>query len=140
VPTRRNPARIRARCEARLSRAVSAITLDSPLSLAIVNRANDRLGGVAVAAGRRDQAVADLDATVLWLALEADPPDGLSVGKADDPVEAERPLLSARCGPKKAPYCANVTLEGEIVRPSILRPGGLSDDAFSLRDIDRMQL
>src|SRR5271170_4379814 len=34
---------------------------------------DDRLCGVAVAAGRWSQAVADLDAAAVWLALEADP-------------------------------------------------------------------
>ena len=50
-----------------------------------------RLCGVAVAAGRRSQAVADLDAAAVWLAFEADYPDGPPVGQAGDPVAAERP-------------------------------------------------
>jgi hypothetical protein len=101
---------------------------------------NDRLGGVAIAPGRWDQAVTDLDAPVLWLALEADPPDGPPVGQAGDPVETERPLLSARSGAKKAPDCTDIALEGEIVRPSIVGPRTSSGDAFSLCDIDWVQL
>jgi len=102
---------------------------------------NDRLGGIAIATGRRDQAVTDLDATLLWLGLEADPPDGTSIGQAGDPVEAERSLLSARGGgAKEAPDCPNVALEGEIIRPSIFRPSTSSDDPLSLRDIDRVKL
>jgi len=39
VPRRRNPARMRVRCEAMLSRVVSAITLDTLLSAAMATRA-----------------------------------------------------------------------------------------------------
>ena len=87
------------------------------------------------------RAVADLDAAAVWLALEADPPDGPPVGQAGDPVVAERPLLSVRGGrAKKALHCADVALEGEIVRPSIARSRISSDDPLSLLDIDRVQL
>jgi hypothetical protein len=101
---------------------------------------DERLCGVAVAAGRRSQTVADLDAAAVWLALEADPADGLPVGQAGDPVVAERPLLSARSGgAKEAPDSANIALEGVIVGPSVAESRTSRDDAFSLCDIDRMQ-
>ncbi len=128
------------RFEAMLSRVVSAITLDSPWSAATVS-GDDRLGGVAMAAGRRSQAMADLAAVAIWLALEAEPPDCPPVGQAGDPVVAERPLLSQRGGrAKEAPHCANVALEREIVRPRIGRSRTPSNDAFGLCDIDRVQL
>jgi hypothetical protein len=41
---------------------------------------DDRLRGVAVAAGRGNQALADLGAAAIGLALEADPPDCPPVG------------------------------------------------------------
>ena len=104
-------------------------------------QADNRLRGVAVAAGRGSQAVADLDRTTIWLALEADPPDCLPVGQASDPVVAERPLLSERYArAKEAPRCANVALEREIVRPRVGRSRTPSDDTFGLCDIDRVQL
>lgn len=53
-----------------------------------------RLSGVALTASRRGQAVADFDATVFGLTLEADPPYRPTVGQARDPVVAERPLLA----------------------------------------------
>ncbi len=94
---------------------------------------DDRFCSVAVAAGRRSQAVADLDATFFGLALEADPPDCPPVGQAGDPVVAEWPLLSALGGgAKEGPYCANVALEGEIVRPSVAGSRTSSDDALSM--------
>ena len=49
---------------------------------------------VAVATGRRSQTVADLDASVVRLALEADSSDGLSVGGSGDPVGPEGALVS----------------------------------------------
>ena len=102
---------------------------------------DDRLGGVAMAAGRGNQAVADLDAAAIWLALETEPPDGPPVGQAGDPVVAERPLLSVGgSGAKEPPDCANVALEGEIVGPTIGWSRFPSDDTFGLCDIDRMQL
>ena len=102
---------------------------------------DDRLGGLAVPAGRGGQAVADLDAAALWLALEADPSDRPPVGQAGDPVVGERSLLSERCGrAKEAPHCADVALEREIFRPRIGRSRTPSDDTFGLWDIDRVQL
>jgi hypothetical protein len=41
---------------------------------------------------------ADLDAAAIWLAVEAEPPDGPPVGQAGDPVVAERLSLSVRGG------------------------------------------
>ena len=94
-----------------------------------------------MAAGRRSQAVGDLDAAAVWLALEADHPDGWPVGQADDPVGAERPLLSARGrGAREAADDVDRDLEGETVRPSITWPRTSCDDAFSLCDIDRVKL
>jgi hypothetical protein len=102
---------------------------------------DDRLRGVAVAAGRGSQAVADLDAAAIWLALEADPPDCPPVGQAADPVVAERPLLSERGGrAKEAPHSANVAPEREIVRPRIGQSRTPTEDTFGLCDIDRVQL
>ena len=102
---------------------------------------DDRLRGVAMAAGRGSKAVADLDAAAIWLALEAEPPDRPPVGQAGDPVVPERPLLAVRGGGAKEPSdCANVALEGEIVGPGIGWSRIPSDDALGLRDIDRMQL
>jgi len=49
VPTRRNPARMRVRCEATLSRVVSAITLDSPWSAATASRATTASAALTVA-------------------------------------------------------------------------------------------
>jgi hypothetical protein len=43
-------------------------------------------------------------------------------------------------GAKEPPDCANVTLEGEIVGPTIGWFRLPSDDTFSLYDIERMQL
>ena len=102
---------------------------------------DDSLGGIAMAAGRGSEAVADLDAAAIWLTLEADPPDGPLVGQAGDPVVAERPLLSVGgCGAKEPPDCAKVALEGEIVGPTIGWSRTPSDDAFGLCDINRLQL
>jgi hypothetical protein len=101
----------------------------------------DRLRGISVAAGRRSQAIADLDPAAGWLALEADSSDGSTVGQAGDPVVPERPLLSALgSGAKKGPHGADVALEGEIVRPTIIGACASSDDAFPLGGIDRVQL
>lgn len=81
---------------------------------------DDRLGGVAMAACRGSQAVADLDAAAIWLGLEAEAPDGPLIGQAGDPVVAERPLLSVGgSGAKEPPDCANVAFEGVIVGPTI---------------------
>jgi hypothetical protein len=130
---------MRVRCEAMLSRVVSAITLVSPWSAATDSRATTRLRGVAMAAGRGSQAEADLDAAAIWLALEAEPPYGPPVGQAGDPVVAERPLLSVHGGgAKEPPDCANVALEGEIVDPSISWSRTPSDDTFGFCDIDRV--
>ena len=75
---------------------------------------DDRLCGVAVAAGRGSQAVADLDAAAVWLALEADPPDRPPVGQAGDPVVAERPLLPERGGcPRKPPTAPTSPSKGK---------------------------
>jgi len=102
---------------------------------------DDRLCGITVATGRRSQAVADLDAAVIWLALEADSPDGPPVGQAGDPVVAERPLLSLRGGrAKEGPHGANVTLKWEIIGPGVGRSRTPRDDAFGLSDIDSVQL
>ena len=91
--------------------------------------------------GGGSQAVADLGAAAIWLALEAEPPDGPPVGQAGDPVVAERSLLSLRGGrAKEGPHCANVALKWEIIRPGIGRSRTPSDDAFGLSDIDRVQL
>jgi hypothetical protein len=96
---------------------------------------------MAVAAGRRSQAIADLDAAAIWLGLEADPPDGTPIGQAGDPVVAERSLLTELGGrAEEAPHCANVALEREIVRPRIGRSRTTCHDAFCLFDIDCVQL
>ena len=100
-----------------------------------------RLCGVAVAAGRRSQAVADLDASAVWRAFEANPPDCPPIGQVGDPVVAEGPLLSTLGRrAKEAPDSAKVTLAGEILRPRIGGSRASSEDAFSLSDIDRVQL
>jgi hypothetical protein len=53
----------------------------------------------------------------------------------------ERLLLSVLGGdPKEAPHGADIALEWEIVRPRIGRPRPSGDDAFTLCDIDRVQL
>jgi hypothetical protein len=102
---------------------------------------DDRLRGVAMAAGRGSQAVADLDAAAIRPALEAEPPDGQPVSQAGDPVVAERPLFSLPGGgPKEPPGRANVPFEGEIVGPSIGWSRTPGDDPFGLCDIDRMQV
>ena len=102
---------------------------------------DDRLRGVAMAAGRRSQAEPDLDDDAIWLAFEADPPDGPPVGQAGDPVVAERPLLPERGRrAEEAPHRSDVALEREIVRPRIGRSRTPSDDTFGLCDIDRVQL
>ena len=102
---------------------------------------HDRLRGVAMAAGRGSQAVADLDAAVIWLALETEPPDGPPIDQTGDPVVAERSLLSERGGgAKESPDGANVALERKIVGPSIGRSRTSSNDAFALCDIDCVQL
>jgi hypothetical protein len=99
---------------------------------------DDRLGGVAMAACRGSQAVADLDAAAIWLGLEAEAPDGPLIGQAGDPVVAERPLLSVGgSGAKEPPDCANVAFEGVIVGPTIGWSRLPSDDTFGLCDIDR---
>ena len=67
---------------------------------------DDRLRGIAVAAGRGGQAVADLDAAAIRLALEADPPDRPPVGQAGDPVVAERPLLAGAAVARRKPPTA----------------------------------
>jgi hypothetical protein len=94
-----------------------------------------------VAAGRGNQAVADLDAAAIGLALEPDPPDCLAVGQTGDPVVAERPLLSEPGGrSKEASYCPDVALKWKIVGPHIGRSRTPSHDTFGLCDIDRVQL
>jgi hypothetical protein len=99
------------------------------------------LSGVAVAAGRRRQTVTDLDAAVLWLALEPDPPDGQSVGQPGDAVVTERPLLSPSArGTKERSYGDKVTLEREIGGPGVGGPRASSDDPFCLCHVYRVQL
>jgi len=101
---------------------------------------SDGLCGVAVTARGRREAIADLDAAALRLALKADAANCQSVSRASDPVEAERPLLSMLgSGTKEAAYCADVAFEGKIVRPGVGWPRGSSYDPFSLCDIDRVQ-
>src|ERR1700677_2608070 len=98
---------MRVRCEAMFSRVVSAITPGQSAVGGHAQQGDDGLRGVAMAAGGGSQAVADLDAAAIWLALEAEPTDGSPVGQAGDPVVAERPLLSVRGrGPKEPPDCA----------------------------------
>src|ERR1700722_2956921 len=102
---------------------------------------DDRLCGVAVDAGGWNQAVDDLDASVGRPPFEADSADGPSIGQAGDPVEAERLLLPAGAGGvEESSYCADVSFEGEIQRPRIVRTGTSGDDALSFRDIDRVEL
>lgn len=94
---------------------------------------DDLLGGKAVTAGRRGQAVANLDAAFARLALEFDPPNGPPVCRAGDAVVAERPLLSALGrGTKEGPHCADVALEREIVRPRVAGARTSSNDPFAL--------
>lgn len=102
---------------------------------------DDRLRGIAVAAGGGSQAVADLDDAAIWLAFEADPPDCPPVGQEGDPVVTEWPLLSERRRRgEEAPDRSNVALEREIVRPRIRRSRTTSDNTFGLCNIDRVQL
>ncbi len=102
---------------------------------------NHRLRGVTMAPGGRSQAVADLDAATIGLALEAEPPDGPAVAHAGDPVVAERTLLSV-CGggAKEPPDGADVALEGEIIGPRIGWSRTPIDDTFRLCHVDCMQL
>ena len=64
---------------------------------------DDRLCGVTVAASRRSQSIADLDAVPAWPTLKADHPDGPPVLQAGDAVGAERPLFSARAVARRKP-------------------------------------
>src|SRR5580704_5536162 len=94
-----------------------------------------------MAARRGRQAVADLRAAVIWLALEADPPDCEPVEQARDAVEAERLLLAVCRGrSKEALHCPDVALEGEIVGPRIVRSRSSSNGTFGLCGINRVQL
>ena len=102
---------------------------------------DDRLCGVAVAAGGWNEAVPDLDASAVRSAFEAGSANGPPIGHAGDPVVAERLLLPAGAGGvEESAHCADVAFEGEIQRPRIVGTGTSGDDAFSLRDIDRVEL
>jgi hypothetical protein len=100
-----------------------------------------RLCGVAVAAGGWNEAVPDLDASAVRSAFEAGSANGQPIGHAGDPVVAERLLLPAGAGAVEgSAHCADVAFEGEIQRPRIVGTGTSGDDAFSFRDIDRVEL
>lgn len=67
---------------------------------------DDRLCGVAVAARRRGQAIADRRAAAVWLALEADPPDpGKQLGPSST---TERPPLRSPQAGERRGVCAVV--------------------------------
>ena len=103
------------------------------------------LCAIAVAAGRGSQAVADLDAVPVRLALEADPPDGPPVDKAGDPVVAERLLLpapavarrkppTAPTSPSKGKSSAQVS-PGPALRATMRSPSATSIGCSARRDV-----
>ena len=95
---------------------------------------------VAVATGRRGQTVADLDASVVRLALEADASDGLSVGGSGDPVGPEGALVSVGGrGSQESRDADDVAVERKVLSPGVLGRGTSRHDAFALGGVDCMQ-